>query len=165
MTKKTRSSAAFLLSAAIMLVFGTSAFGQAGSHPQPPPQRTARGFPMGDSPEPRAGPLGRLPDAPGEAFTGLPGARRVQPPGGKKSEQRILTITDGFTGKEYRVPYTVEIMAEQTPDGAVRGQAAIPAADVIQAAIDRVIPADEQAEMRKPKAQRQAEAAARNSNN
>jgi hypothetical protein len=166
MTNKSRSIAALLpIATIIILVFGTSAFGQAGTQPQPPTQRTARGFPMGDSPEPRTGPAGRLPDAPGEAFTGLPGARRVQPPGGKQSEERILTITDGFTGKEYRVPYTVEIMAEQTPDGAVRGQAAIPAADVIQAAIDRVIPADEQAEMRKPKAQRQAEAAARNSNN
>ena len=150
-----------LVPAAAMLTFafGTTALGQ--GRPESPTQRTRTGFPAGGKLPPAPATV-HLPEAPGESFTALPGARRVQPPGGVVSEERILTITDGVTGKEYRVPYTAEIQAEQTADGAVHGRVAMPGPDVLQAAIDEVIPADEQAEMRKPKAQRLAEAAVRN---
>jgi len=128
------------LSAVAGLAVASSAFGQAppvpkittkGDHGQP-----GEAIVMADPQRP----VTWLPEVPGPSFTGVPGARRVKPESDR--EDRVLTITDGETGKDYRVPYTVTIEAEQTPDGLLHGRAKVPDPVEMEAAVKAAVPAD-----------------------
>lgn len=127
---------------AVALAISTAAFGQTrpqGNSDQRPAQAPVR------PPDPQEGVTWR-PEVAGEPFTGIPGGRRVAPD--VASEARVLTITDGRTGKEYRVPYTASIEAEQTPDGKLHGRISADPHS-LQAAIERTVPPEELARMRR----------------